>query len=126
MVKRYRLHELTQSPDKVFLHLTMNQGGETLGNTLFFTEPKRCDIARATIRMSVREKNQGLAVRLSTDRPAFYVSLSVSGIPGEFEDNCFTLVPGVHRVIRFLPQKRVPVEKLRRGLSIRHLRGTYR
>ncbi len=132
LLKKYRRTDLGASPDKAFLHLSITAGGETADNELFLIEPKRCAIARAKVAASVTETNNGLAVRLSTDAPAFYVSLSAAGIAGEFDDNCFTLLPGSPRVLRFTPSapggvgRSVTASQLGGALSVMHLRDTWR
>ncbi|MFI5369333.1 MAG: glycoside hydrolase family 2 protein, partial [Spirochaetia bacterium] len=100
--------------------------GEAAGNELFFTEPKRCSLARAVIKTEVQAAEKGYAVRLSASAPAFHVSLSADGIPGEFDDNFFTLLPGTARTVLFTPRKPVQKESATQAIAIRHLRDTYR
>jgi beta-mannosidase len=132
LVRKYRRADLGSSPDQAFLHLSIGTGGEPADNELFLAEPKRCAVARAKVTCSVTETKNGLAVRLSTDRPAFYVALSAAGIAGEFDDNCFTLLPGSPRVLRFTPSapggasRPVTASELGGALSVMHLRDTYR
>lgn len=101
-----------------FLQLTFN--GAT--NTHFFTEYKRCDLAKPKIRVQVR---QGYRVTLRTDRPAFFVSLNATGIRGEFDDNCVTLLPGKTQTFRFTPKQPVTLAAFKQSLTVNHLRGTY-
>jgi hypothetical protein len=37
-----------------------------------------------------------------------------------------TLVPGTPRTVRFNPREKVTADRFRRGMSVRHLRDTYR
>jgi beta-mannosidase len=110
--------ELAPAREKVFLQLAFN--GVT--NTHFFTEYKRCDLARPRIRMEVRE---GFRVTLRTDRPAFFVALTAAGIRGEFDDNGFTLLPGKAYVVKFTPKQALTLAAFRKALTLEHLRGTY-
>lgn len=61
--------------------------------------------------------DKGWEVALSTDKPAFFVWANIEGEKGEFDDNCFTLLPGRPRTIRFsgsyIPEK----------FSLSHLRS---
>ena len=106
--------------------------GGAVTSELFFAEYKRCEIAKATVRAEASSSSRGgFVLSLTTDAPAFFVSLDAEGIAGEFEDNCFTLVPGTPRLIGFIPGARGPktrptLAELRRALSVRHLRDTYR
>ncbi len=104
-------------PTTTFLQLDFH--GAT--NTHFFTEYKRCELARPRIRMRVR----GDRITLRTDKPAFFVALTATGIRGEFDDNNFTLLPGQPRTIRFHPSEPVSPGRLRESLSVKHLRATY-
>jgi beta-mannosidase len=126
LVKKYTLAGLTQAPDAAFLLLTLERGGETVTNELFLTEPKRCAIPPAEVHVDVTEGENAFTLRLSVEKPAFYVSLTAGGIPGEFDDNGFTLLPGAPRVVAFQPRTHVTCEKFQRALSVRHLRDTYR
>lgn len=135
MLRKRRLASLTAAPEQSFLLLTLEMEGETVMSELFFTEHKRCDLAPANVRAEVAAAGRasgarGFSVSLTTDAPAFFVSLDAEGIPGEFDDNCFTLVPGTPRVVGFIPgvhesMARPTLAQFRRALSVRHLRDTY-
>jgi beta-mannosidase len=43
----------------------------------------------------------GNAIRLSVDKPAFFVWANVLGVRGEFDDNSFTLLPGRPKTLIF-------------------------
>jgi beta-mannosidase len=122
------------SPHSCFLHLALETRAGAAANEVFFAEHKRCGLARASVRAEVRAAaakgappgSPRLRVTLTTDRPAFFVALDAAGIPGEFDDNCLTLLPGEPRTIGFSPRGRVTAAELRKSLSVRHLRETYR
>ena len=127
------LSSLTPAPERSFLMLTLEAEGQAVTSELFFTEYKRCEIAKAAVRAEVTAGTggRGIMVALTTDAPVFFVSLDAAGIPGEFEDNGFTLVPGAPRVVGFAPRGvgdkgRPSLAEFRRALSVRHLRDTYR
>ena len=127
------LSSLTPAPERSFLMLTLEAEGQAVTSELFFTEYKRCEIAKAAVRAEVTActGGRGIMVALTTDAPVFFVSLDAAGIPGEFEDNGFTLVPGAPRVVGFAPRGvgdkgRPSLAEFRRALSVRHLRDTYR
>jgi beta-mannosidase len=126
LLKSYALSELAPRPEEAFLYVTLTANGETAGNELFFTEPKRCSLAKAVIKTEVREAETGYSVRLSSTAPAFHVSLGAEGIPGAFDDNFFTLLPGHPRSVLFKPRKPVQREHIMQAIAVRHLRDTYR
>ncbi len=117
-IGKWKVADLAPEPGKVFLQLAFN--GAT--NTHFFTEYKRCDLAVPRIRMEVLD---GFRVTLRTDKPAFFVALTASGIRGEFDDNCITLLPGKARTLLFTPKQPLALAAFREALSVQHLRGTY-
>ena len=125
-LKAWALEDLGASPDAAFLHLALARDGETSYNELFLTEPKRMSLAAASVTTEVEGTEGGFSVRLGSDAPSFYAALDAGGIPGEFSDNCMTLLPGTPRKVLFTPREKVTVERFRKSLSVRHLRDTYR
>jgi beta-mannosidase len=125
-VKSWALSDLAPSPEKAFLHLALDRDGETSYNELFLTEPKRTPLEPAKVTTEVERTEAGFSVRLTTDAPAFHTALDARGIAGEFSDNCMTLIPGTPRTVLFIPRQKVTAERFRQGLSVRHLRNTYR
>ena len=101
-----------------FLQLTFNDAT----NTHFFTEYKRCELAKPKIRIQARKDYR---VTLRTDKPAFFVSLNATGIRGEFDDNCVTLLPGKAQTFRFTPKQPVTFAAFKKSLTVNHLQGTY-
>ena len=71
-------------------------------------------------------REDGFTVKLTTDRPAFYVALNADGIRGEFDDNAFTLLPDEPRALVFAPKQKVTLRQFQAALSLNHLRATYR
>ena len=118
LIRKWNVADLIADPATAFLQLTFN--GAT--NTHFFTEYKRCELARPRIRIQARN---GHRVILRTDKPAFFVSLNATGIPGEFTDNCLTLLPGQAQTLTFKPKYPVTLAAFRKALTLHHLRGTY-
>ena len=125
-LKAWSLQGLAPSPEAAFLHLSLVHDGETTVNELFLTEPKRVQLAPAEVKCEVEGTEGGISVLLTTTAPTFYLTLDVGGIAGEFSDNCFTLIPGAPRTVRFTPRGKVTVDKFRRALGVRHLRDTYK
>ena len=60
-------------------------------------------------------------VRLSADKPAFFVWANAKGIRGEFSDNCLTLLPGRPVTLRFAEKGAFDAEAFSRGLSVTSL-----
>ena len=118
LIKKWNVAELAPQPENVFLQLTFN--GTT--NTHFFTEYKRCELAKPKIRLQVL---QDYRVTLRTDKPAFFVALNATGIRGEFDTNCVTLLPGQSQTFKFTPKEPVTPAAFKKNLTINHLRGTY-
>ena len=65
-------------------------------------------------------------ITLSTDKPAFSVWGEAFGIPGEFSDNHFTLLPGEPRTLTFKPRDpKTTFDYFRKSLTVKHIRETY-
>jgi beta-mannosidase len=76
--------------------------------------------------VSVSKKGAGFELRLNADRPAFFTTVNIEGVPGIFDDNSLTLMPGKERKLTFLPRKTpVNLTQVKRGLKVKHLRETY-
>ena len=79
-------------------------------------------LAKATVEASFG----GFRVTLSTDKPVFFTWANVKGIPGEFDDNSFTLLPDRPRTLTFVPKAAaVTAADFKRAFSVTHLRETY-
>lgn len=125
IIAKYPVKELAPSPNEVFLHLELEGDGLYHYNDHFFTEYKRCDLPEVKVECDVREVNGGFQVEVSSDVPAFFLTLNARGISGEFDDNCFTLLPKNPRTLIFRPEQGTTLPEFRSALEIRHLRRTY-
>lgn len=110
-----------------FLELVLLVGNRVAAyNTWMFGEYKDCLLEAAEIKCAAANSDGKWIVTLSTDRPAFFVWLSVGDIPGEFSDNSFTLYPGREVDLVFTPKNGFnDFEKFVSSLSLAHLSATY-
>ena len=104
-----------------FLALALDSSAGNAANEWMFDKFKDCPLADAEIRVEF----DGLAVTLSTEKPAFFVWMNVAGVSGEFADNSFTLLPGRPRKIEFVPRGKLAPEAFRRAFSVTSLRESY-
>lgn len=118
LIKKWKLADIAPAPEKVFLQLAFNGAV----NTHFFTAYKHCDLAQPRIAVLVKKDYR---VTLRTDKPAFFVALNATGIPGEFSDNNITLLPGKSKTVQFTPKKPVSLTAFKKSLTLHHLRATY-
>ncbi len=125
IIAKYPVKELAPSPNEVFLHLELEGDGLYHYNDHFFTEYKRCDLPEVKVECDVREVNGGFQVEVSSDVPAFFLTLNARGISGEFDDNCFTLLPKNPRTLIFRPKQETTLPEFKSALEIQHLRCTY-
>ncbi|MHC4883922.1 MAG: beta-mannosidase [Planctomycetota bacterium] len=123
---QYKVSELTDREEETFLVVELKVGRETIRNDLFFTEYKKCDLAKARVKSSVNEEKGELTVTLEASAPAFFVHVDAEGVRGEFDDNAVTLLPGEKRTLTFTPKEEVTRAKLAKAITVRHLRETYR
>jgi beta-mannosidase len=98
----------------------------TTFNTHFFHPWKQCELPAPNLRTAQRRQGTGFAVTLTTDKPAFFVSLNAAGVRGEFDDNAFTLLPREPRTVVFTPRQPLSAKQFAAALTVRHLRDTYR
>ncbi len=124
-IHEYELSKLTDAPASHFITLTAELDGKTFRNEHFFSQWKKYDFPKTAINIKSRAVKEGFEVSLYADKPAFYVSAFAENIAGEFDDNCFTLVPGEKRTLVFRPREDVSTEAFKKALSVKHLRDTY-
>ena len=100
-----------------FLRLTAD------GNAadFYFARFKELPLPKTEVKAEV----DGFKVTLRTDKPAFFVWINASGVRGEFDDNCFTLLPGRPVTLTFTPKGEVTPDEFRKALTVTHLRETY-
>jgi beta-mannosidase len=125
MIKRLAVSEIAPEPNKVFLAITLTAERQTFLNEYFFTPYKQCDLSQAKLRTSIKAEGKQFRVTVSTDKPAFYVSLNADSIRGEFDDNCFTLLAGKSHSLLFTPKQATTLTAFKASLTLCHLRGTY-
>lgn len=125
LLKKFKVTELTDRPTETFLSVEFKSEGQVLRNEHLFAPYKKCALVKPKIAVQVKAAGKGFCVTLKTDVPAFWVDLNVDGIAGEFDDNCFNLLPGAGRSVQFTPKGEVTLGEFRKQLTVLHLRGTY-
>jgi beta-mannosidase len=121
------VEDLAPRRSEVFAVLDLEAEGQALRNEHVFGPWKHCDLPTVRIETRVDALSDGrLAVDVTTDVPVFYLSLSVDGWRGEFDDNAILLLPGESRRLTFTAKGQAPTaDQLRGALRVEHLRGTY-
>jgi beta-mannosidase len=125
LVKKYAVKDFVAEATEGFIALEW-QSGETLArNEHYFCEFKKMNLPKAKISLEARAVADDFAVTLRSDLPALWTTLNVESVRGEFDDNCFALLPGEPRILTFTPKEKVTLETFQKQLQIRHLRDTY-
>ena len=88
------------SEDPSFVVFTLSTTRTTVANEWHFSTYRDSPLAKA----EVIAETDGFNVKLSAERPAFFVWLNVPGIRGEFSDNCLTLLPNRPATVTFKPK----------------------
>jgi beta-mannosidase len=109
----------------VELHVQVAGTSESHRNEWFFTRFKNCNLDEATVVVTPVEREGRWMVTLSTDKPALFVWANVVGIPGEFDDNSFLLVPDQPVTLTFTPKAKASFADFKAALTVTHLRQTY-
>lgn len=89
-----------------FIYATMEYGNNKIDTTVFTSFQKKCDLENPEIYYEIEEisnKPGSFRIKLTSAKPAFYVSLDQQGIPGIFSDNMFTLLQNQTKTIEFTP-----------------------
>jgi hypothetical protein len=69
---------------------------ETFSAEHYFRPYKSYELAQAHVHVEIEAQDGNFLVSLDTDVPALWLALNAEGIAGEFDDNCFTLLPDRH------------------------------
>lgn len=119
---------LADLSDDEFLYLVWRDtDGAVMGAGDFFPKAyKYFDIPHAEIKSEWTEKDGIAYLKLTTDKPAFFVTAQCQ-TPGYFSDNAVTLLPDQPVELSFTPRNdaEVDVPRLAKELHIHHLRQTY-
>ena len=123
------LSKLPGEPGECFavLKTTAKADGKTYSheNTVFFTVEKECQLQLADVQADIVKSGDSYTVKLTTDKPAFFVMLETPGIKGRFSDNSFTLLPGEPKTVQFTADEyRLDVD-LEDVLKVISLRDSY-
>jgi len=111
-----------QDPKRVFLYTELLVNGKAVSSRDYFFAPfKELAISKPTITPEIiAAKERGkFRVRLSADKFAKAVYLSVPDQDGFFSDNYFNLAPGREMVVDFRSRAPLSLEEFRKRLQIR-------
>ena len=130
ILETFPVSELSDTPAEDFLYLEFHgESGSTpihYVNECFLAKYKEYQLAEPGIRSQIYRDEEGLMhLALSSSKAAFYVFAEFKGIQSVFSDNSFTLLPDHPRDLTFRLDKAIPIETLKKVLTIRHLRGSY-
>lgn len=120
--------ESGQVPDSIarsFVAAETRSGETALFAAKLARVPKQCDLQPATIGLEPVEDAGVPAVRLTTDRPAFYVRLEVPDPGVRFADNGFHLLPDRPRTITVVVPAGRNKTWFENNLTLTHLRDSY-
>jgi beta-mannosidase len=111
--------ELPDVPHRCFVEAAFTDGSPDRSRMVrLLATPKLCPIGRPELNLRVADSADGVQVSLTSDLPAFYVSLDSGTIPGRFSDNCFAVIPGSPVTVSWLGTVPTPMEELRSALSV--------
>lgn len=117
-----RIEQLLEGTDKtnavVYCELLVN-GKVVSSHDYFFAPFKELSFSKPAIASEVTRTRDGFSVKLSSDKFAKAVFLSVPDHDGFFSDNFFNLAPGREVTVVFRSRHPLSVEQLRERLDIR-------
>ena len=117
-----RVEELLSGTDGknavVYAELLVN-GKVVSSHDYFFAPFKELTFSKPSITSEVTRVRDGFSIRLTTDKFAKAVYLSVPEHDGFFSDNFFNLAPGRAISVEFRTRKPITLEQFKERLSIR-------
>lgn len=126
-IKNFLRGELAPDPSDTFMLIDMHSDEGVYRNEHVFSTWKSCELVKADVQWEVDlTDSKDFCILVSTNYPAFYVTLNAAGIQGEFDDNCFTILPKERRKLIFKPKDPLLSKKdLQDAITLNHLRATY-
>ncbi|MEE3234909.1 MAG: glycoside hydrolase family 2 protein, partial [Candidatus Latescibacterota bacterium] len=126
-IKNFLIEELAPDSSAVFMLIDMHSDEGVYRTEHVFSTWKSCELVKANVQWEVDlTETKVFCVTVYTNYPAFYVTLNATGIQGEFDDNCFTILPGECRKLIFKPKASLLSKKdLQEAITVQHLRATY-
>ena len=124
---KFSVADLVDARADVFSLFDLQVGDEHFRNEHVFTTWKSCELPRAHIEVQVKALEAGkFSLTVSTDAPVFYLTLNAEGIGGEFDDNCFALLPNEEKILVFKAKTNdLTPDILEKAIQVQHLRSTY-
>lgn len=113
---------LTQRKHQGFFHVEIKCEGKLFTNTWVDDVYKRLPLPKAHVSADVSCVEGKILLKLSTDKPAFFVFPEFKG-EGRFSDASFTLMPCSPITLEYIGP--ASVEDLRFGLTVYHLAASY-
>jgi beta-mannosidase len=117
-----KVSELLEGTDDknalVYCELLVN-GKVVSSHDFFFAPFKELTFSKPTITSEVKPIRGGFSVKLTTDKFAKAVYLSVAEHDGFFSDNFFNLAPAREMTVEFRSRDRLSLEEFRKRLQIR-------
>ena len=119
------LNELGARNLLLWLDLTVD-GASVSTNLVHFARPKHLELTMPTIETAIETIDDNrFRVTLTTDRPALWTWLELSGTAARYADNFVHLRPGVPVTIDVTPSQPLSEAALRQQLQVRSLFDTY-
>ncbi|MBY9005926.1 MAG: glycoside hydrolase family 2 protein [Candidatus Lokiarchaeota archaeon] len=109
-----------------FMYLTYTNVEKEIFNDFLLTRPKDCNLQSPKfIIKAIKIDEKILEVKVKSDKPAFFVSLSIDTFKGHFSENCFTMIANQEKIISFRTNTKIEIDVDDIKIEISHLRTTY-
>ncbi len=123
-----KIEELGFAPNTFFIYAEISFGNIKSSETLFCTQPKKCELEKPNVKFSVKKDKAGaFLITLTADKPVFYTSLDAGNIPGIFSRNMLTLIPGKPETVTFrlTKDRKLTEQSFGKKLTVTSLRDIY-
>ncbi|MCR4580450.1 MAG: glycoside hydrolase family 2 protein [Treponema sp.] len=117
----------SENAEDYFIYVSSTINGKTSSEVIFPALYKHAALEKANISMQIKERSCDFEIILTTDKPAFYVSLDNDNLPGLFSDNMITLLAGKEEKLIFTPKAgtKPSLEDVKKKISVKNLSGSY-
>lgn len=112
-----------ERPEDVIFYITFTTGGKTYKNIAYAVSQKDMNYQKVNIQTTVTKTGDGYDVKLTADKFARGVFMSIKGIDNFFSDNYFDMLPKASRTIHVRTDK--DMETFKKELEVISLVDTY-
>lgn len=112
-----------QEPRKGFFHIFFESEEFSEENFLFTAPLKSCEPQGASLNYTLSKEGEDFLIRVTTDKPVFYLSVDIGELDGYLSDNGFVLLDEKEVVLKL--HSKTDIGEVKRNITLYDLKSSY-